>query len=107
MGFISHDAIVVTSFDIDRLACARDEAIRVGLACTGIARSPLNGYVSFLVMPDGSKEGWTDSVRGDNARAAWKDWARRNPDQCDWAHVKFGGDDAASAALIDHGGMSE
>lgn len=95
MGTIIHDAIVVTSWREAYLVKARDEAERLGLPVTNVAASGINGYVSFLVAPDGSKEGWSDSDDGDRARASWIAWAR-NAWKADvwieWVHVRYSRD---------------
>lgn len=102
MGYIRHDALVVTAFAIERLEPARAKAIALGLPCSEVVPSPINGYVSFLIAPDGSKEGWGDSNAGEKARAEWVAWARSDYRGLDWAHVTYGGDDANAATLTDH-----
>ncbi len=34
----------------------------------------INGYLSFFVAPDGSKEGWSESQNGDEAREKLTLW---------------------------------
>lgn len=82
MGTISHDAIIVTGYDehVDEarekvLAIARDmprpEPITEdweGLV-SPVLQSLTNGYCSFFVAPDGSKEWWGTSDRGDDFRS--------------------------------------
>jgi hypothetical protein len=105
MGYIRHDAIIVTTWDAKRLGKARDKALELGLLATEIIEGVVNGYVSFLIAPDGSKEGWPESDAGDEARAAWKEWARTTDEMyVNWAHVNFGGDDAHLSSLADHSG---
>jgi hypothetical protein len=36
-----------------------------------ISEPAMNGYQSFFIPPDGSKEGWTDSDVGDQRRASF------------------------------------
>jgi hypothetical protein len=108
MGYIRHDAIIATSAHRPDLASAQRKARRLGLTCTAIVASPLNGYVSFLIVPDGSKEGWGDSEEGDSARAEWIEWISEEEDEegmgfkrhVDWAHVSFGGDEPENARLV-------
>lgn len=105
MGYIRHDAIIVTTWDDEQLAVARDQAIALGLRCTEIIASPVNSYHTFVIVPDGSKEGWETSARGDAARAAWIAWARAQLEHCvylDWAHVTYGGDNPEHAEVVDH-----
>lgn len=103
MGYIRHDAIIATSFDLRYLHMARDKAQELGLQAFGPFASEVNNYVSFFIPPDGSKEGWPDSDEADKKRMAWKTWIRDRPDVfVDWAHVNFGGDEPESAKLIAH-----
>jgi len=60
MGFISHHAIIVTSNGYDeadrKLQEAHDYANKYfGSLTTQIIQSPLNGYKTFFIAPDGSK----------------------------------------------------
>lgn len=99
MGRIRHDAIVVTGWrdeDIEaahgvaRTLCA-DSPIEV----TEITAAAVNGQRSFMLAPDGSKEGWEDSDKGDEARKAFLSWidADYNPHFIEWVAVNFGGDE--------------
>lgn len=100
MGYIAHHAIVVTSGSTERIAAARAKAIELGLDATGIVTSRTNSYETFLITPDGGKEGMDASALGDEARAAWIDWARGQ--YIDWALIRFGGDDSEYARIEDH-----
>lgn len=105
MGYMRHDAIIVTSWNAAHLDLARDKAVGLGLLVSPVIDSRLNGYASFLIAPDGSKEGWPESDTGDASREAWKLWARENSEiYVDWAHVNFGGDDDDCSTLRDHSG---
>jgi hypothetical protein len=107
MGYIRHDAIIVTSGDIRHLEMAREEAEELGLVCTPIASSKTNGYQSFLIVPDGSKEGWDASDAGDDMRSAWIEWVNCGGREgwggiwVDWVHVSFGGDEPELARVVD------
>ena len=111
MGYIRHDAIIATSWKDEHLAAARAKAEEIGLKCSEIMESPINGYKSFMIVPDGSKEGWIDSGTGEERRAEWKAWMRchdKEEEPCmwvDWAHVNFGGDDPECSNLADHSGL--
>ena len=74
MGWIRHHGIVVTSWDAAALRHAHAHAAELGMTTTEIVASPVNGYSSFLVAPDGSKEGWDDSNTGDAQREAFVAW---------------------------------
>ncbi|MBG9567550.1 hypothetical protein [Brevibacillus agri] len=77
MGFIRHNAIVVTGADYNSGAFekAHLKAMELfGLLTSPIVHSDWNGYMSFFVAPDGSKEGWADSVEGDKKRKEFADF---------------------------------
>lgn len=106
MGYIKHEAIIVTGWNEERLTAARDKAVELELVVTPFAESPVNGYKSFLIVPDGSKEGWEESDKGEVRREAWISWAS-DPEaggsrRVDWAMVRYGGDDPELADLTAH-----
>ena len=107
MGYIKHDAIIVTSCDEKYLSPAMAKAEALGLSVSPIVKSQMNGYVSFLIAPDGSKEGWHDSEDGDAARDAWKAWAReqymRSNLLIDWVHLAYAGDEASDTRIVEQG----
>lgn len=114
MGYMCHHAVLVTSWDRKLTELARNKAIE--LAPEGEPWSPnvdfkdlvspivgsvVNGYSSFFIAPDGSKEGWETSDQGDAWRAAFTKWCDGqryddNSSSLTWALVQFGdenGDD--------------
>ena len=101
MGYIKHHAIVVTSWEGDRLEKARNVAKKFGCNVTNIVGPLGNGYCTFTVVPDGSKEGWATSDEGDEARENFKAWMVANHDGnwWEWVEVAFGTDDA-NATII-------
>lgn len=121
MGYIRHDAIVVTGYRDEHLKKARAKAEELGLIVTSIQEQPgTNGYASFLICADGSKEGWDTSDEHDIARDAWKNWVAENSwrnelpieewDNClalDWVHVSYGGDEPEMAHILGHNSMEE
>jgi hypothetical protein len=101
MGYINHNAIVVTSWKSGPLAEAHGQARRLfGALVSDIIDGTTNGYASFFVAPDGSKEGWTESDKWDEARAEFKDLLRAKYDDCEWAEISYGRD-ADSARVSD------
>lgn len=92
MGYILHHAIVVTGFASKSAeAYARaPEDLR-----TAFSEIQCNGYRSFLVCPDGGKEGdgWAGgtSDQGDAARERFK--AHLRALEIEWVEVAFGHDD--------------
>jgi hypothetical protein len=113
MGYIRHQAIVVTGWDNSDIGgkhttvTAREHAIQLGLPCTNIVRSMTNGYTSFMIAPDGSKEGWETSNEQETFRSQWMHWAKTQHGQVDWACVGYGGDDPELARLCDFNGKGD
>jgi hypothetical protein len=100
-----HHAIVVTTGLDSRIDTARQKAKELGMTVTGIADEVTNGYMSFLVAPDGSKEGWEESAAGDERRIAFKNWLRSQEYEDGsspfaWVEVMYG-DDNDEVAIVD------
>ena len=76
MGMIKHNAIVITSWHSQAITDALNKAKEIGLHTTDIGASAVNGYRSFLVCPDGGKEGWELSSDFDAKRLVFKEWLR-------------------------------
>lgn len=94
MGYVRHHAIVVTAGG-DRIAEAHAKAreIFADIAeVTEITPEATNGYRSFLVAPDGSKEWWNTSDRGDDLRETYADWLREHG-HARWVEVQYGDDE--------------
>ena len=70
MGYIKHHAIIVTSYDKKYIKKAYLKAQKICGAkrVSKIVESPINIWFTFLVGPDGSKEGWLHSNIGDEQR---------------------------------------
>lgn len=110
MGYMRHHAILVTSWKIKHdtvteapnLKLAHKKAREIfGKTVTPIIKSPVNGYGTFMVAPDGSKEGWTDSAAGDDRRAAFIKWLDEHryddgSSSFDWVEVQYGDDEGAT-----------
>jgi hypothetical protein len=106
MGYVAHNAIVVTSLLSEPLRRAHTAAKMFGLTCSEIVSSPVNGVTTFLVAPDGSKEGWSESVEGDSNRAALVAWLRRQrysdgSGPYEWFEARYGSDDRR-ASMVSH-----
>lgn len=106
MGYMRHHAIVVTSYQENAIKAAREKAIELLRAqdseidrtnadrlVSPIIDGTRNGYSSFLIAPDGSKEWWDESDRIAAAREAWIQWARGFDGPLDWVLVQFGDDE--------------
>lgn len=107
MGYMRHHAIVVTGYDhydtpsegqpIDVLhATVLKLQERFPSLCWISPVSPaglaINGYRSFFIAPDGSKEGWTDSDNGDVFRNKVVQVLERNRN-CHYAEIQFADDE--------------
>jgi len=104
MGNHLHHAIIVTSSDRADLDRAHRHAVETMGSLVGpIIDGSINDYGSFLVAPDGSKEGWNESNQRDVERGALcallgKLWG------VDWVQVAFGGDNGdATTRVVRHG----
>jgi hypothetical protein len=104
MGYMRHHAIVVTSWKHELLQEAHATAVELGVRdpevigqrlweVSEITPESTNGYRSFFVAPDGSKEGWDTSDRGDVQRTALIQWFQDKAGYLDWVEVSYGGDD--------------
>jgi hypothetical protein len=102
MGYIVHDAVVVTvSGGIDPPPDV--EAFRQSLPdkwrrlVIGPVEGVVNGDHSYAFLPDGSKEGWPDSDDGDQYRKQFIrlfDFAYEDGSTpYDVAEIRFGGDE--------------
>lgn len=100
MGYIRHNAIVVTSWK--SLEYVAQKARELGAQVVGPSESAINGYSSLLICPDGSKEGWSDSDKGDERRAALREFMNtQRYEDYEWAEVSYGSDDQ-SATVVHH-----
>jgi hypothetical protein len=99
MGYNCDRVIVVNGFSAENMASARQCAADVfgkhgfhGVV-SGLYQQPVNGNWTFIIIPDGSKEGWSESERGDLARGEFINWLiemRRRPNRTmylDWAEI--------------------
>ena len=105
MGYMRHNAIVVTSWNEQHIKDARISAINIfglGNQVSEILKSPVNGYLSFFICPDGSKEGWEDSKNGDKHRKFFLDEITKSGLYVEWVDVSYGGDDPDKACIDSH-----
>lgn len=103
VGYIRHHAICVTSWCKEHLDSAHTKAVELGMCVTPVTPSKINGYLSFMICPDGSKEGWDASDTGDQQREDWKKWALDNRDiiYISWVEVQYG-DENGSTLIVSH-----
>lgn len=105
MGYMRHHAMVVTSDDEALLNQAHAKATEIFPHVTAITPEEINGYRSFFIPPDGSKEGWNESVEGDRRRDQFKDYLRAlyHPDKstlAEWCEVQYA-DDNNEAKVVE------
>jgi hypothetical protein len=118
MSKIIHHAIVITGDDMTipdyptlhgtaLIQAAREYAIKLGCDVTPIISTQFNAYLSFMVCPDGGKEGWPSSIAGDTRRNKFKEWLAHNAmcvDGCsklEWAEISYSRDDM-NAEVVSH-----
>lgn len=111
MGHMRHHAIVVTSYDSKLLSKAQDEALRLGMSVTPTITSSVNGYDSFMIGPDGSKEGWESSFIGDKQRYKFIGWlvAQDLSDGSSclaWCVMQYGDENNVNMMVIASGGST-
>jgi len=74
MGYNVEHAIVVSSWDKTLLRKAHKKASAIFPHVSELVAHVANGGASFLVPPDGSKEGWDESADGDQRRVQFVAW---------------------------------
>lgn len=57
----------------------------------------VNGYQSFFIPPDGSKERWDASDEGNRRRNEFIKWLKSRKVLVDWVEVQFGDDEGILA----------
>lgn len=97
MGVIAHHTIIVTGCYGDWLARAHAQALDLfdEDQVSPVSKAVTNGYQSFAVFPDGSKEGWAESDYGDEERGEFVAWLERQKysdgsSPLAWVEVNYG-----------------
>lgn len=98
MGYIRHNAIIVTSWKKEAIDEAISKAVELDMTVIGPSDKVTNGYKSIMICPDGSKEGWRESDIGDERRSLYRQWldSQKYDDgstNLDWVEVVYSGDD--------------
>lgn len=100
MGYMRHHAIVVTGSYGEHIFAAHSEALDIlgSEQVSPVSDKAINSHRSFCVFPDGSKEGWDDSDRGDDNRGEfirYLDGLRYDDGSSPlrWVEVQFGDDE--------------
>lgn len=106
MGYMRHHAIIVTTSQdiapIYRKALEIFDPILVG----NIVKSTVNGYYSFFIGPDGSKEGWIDSMDGDTNRGKFIEYLESqrysdNSSSINWVEIQYGDEERETKIVND------
>jgi hypothetical protein len=98
MGYMRHHAIVITTYG-NNVEKAKAIIIKIfGIKTVPQFDALVNGYVSFFIPPDGSKEGWSESDECDKKREKLKKWLdkQKHGDGSSpfaWAEVQYGDED--------------
>ena len=101
MGYTVHHAIIITSCDAKLLHKAYKKAFEMFDWISPVSPAMINGFASFFIPPDGSKEDWPESDEEDKKRQKFLDWLekQRNEDgstSLDYVEVQYadeGGND--------------
>ena len=107
MGYERHHAIVVTAYRDDYINAALEKAAQIFSVRQLSSVTPaMNGFYSFTVHTDGSKEGWPDSDAGDERRANFKEWLRGQgfddgSTPYRWVEVQYGDDNWETKVVDD------
>ena len=109
MGYIRNHTIIVEgdgkSFKLLKdsdpfpLRTAHRKAKTIFPYVSPISPIAINGSAAFFIPPDGSKEGWDDSNKGDERRDEFVDFLRTTG--LAWVEVQFG-DDEGITKIIRH-----
>ena len=106
MGYIAHNAIIVTTWNADAMLGVVAKCASLGAEVIGPSKSEINQTQTILICPDGSKEGWEESDAGDRRRSELRDyfdtWKYEDGSSpLEWCEVRYGGDDKA-AVVVEH-----
>lgn len=100
MGYMRHNAILVTGYMRKDVEAAHVEAVALfGQLVSPIVDSAVNDHPSFFVAPDGSKEGWGDSHHHDKLREVFRRFLHKQSG-LNWAEVVYG-DEEGPTRIVD------
>ena len=107
MGYMRHHTIIVCSWNEQLLASVHSEAVTIfDTQVSNIVKSKMNGYYSFFIAPDGSREGWEDSDEGDKKRNEFIGYleTQKYEDSSTpvaWVEIQFGDDEGETKIIRD------
>ena len=95
VGYLRRHAIVVTGGDYEEskdILAAHAKATEIFPWASPICPPQVNGERSFFIPPDGSKEGWSDSDKGDERRDTFVKWLQEEG-KVHWVEVCYAEDE--------------
>ena len=98
MGYMVHHAIIVTSEYEVKITTAHYHAETLFENVSDIIPGTANNSSSFLIPPDGSKEGWFASDDGDERRQKFVEYLR-SQNGLSWVEVQFGDDEGDNCVI--------
>ena len=109
MGYIKHNAMVLTSWEGGHIQQAHKAANEIlGDEIVSDLVGPLaNGQRSFFIAPDGSKEGWQESDDYDSKRNAFIAWLKEKNLYVEWVHLSIGSDNEEDTEILEIGKYRE
>ena len=96
MGIINHNAVVATTWNenevlrIKEWVKSLDEKTQAAFL---FGPRVVNGYATVILVPDGSKEGWDESTKGDVLRSRFTsklEESNHNDGSSPWDYVEIG-----------------
>jgi len=107
MGYTIHHAIIVSTNSPERedIQKAWMVAQDIGCGVTNWVCSQVNATRTFIVIPDGSKEGWPESNEGDERREEFVDWLKAQEyadgsSSYHWVELSYGDEDGKKPEVI-------
>ena len=104
MGYMRHHAIVVSSWNESHLESVHKAAIDIFPWVSPISPLAMNRERAFFIPPDGSKEGWEDSDKGDDRRERFLQCLNRERYEdgstaLSWVEICYGGDEKQTVSF--------
>lgn len=106
MGYLRRHTIAVTGTYGDYIDKAHAFAQGTGAQVTDILKASINQERTFYVLPDGSKEGWSESIEGDRRREKIIEYLKSlayddGSSPVVWVELYYG-DELGQAEILNH-----
>ncbi len=112
MGYMRHHTIVVTGIHYEwderlSIKAVHEKAKSIFKWVSPLSPGLMNGFISFFVPPDGSKEGWSESDEGNAEREKFIQYLESiayedGSSPVDWVEVQFGDDELETRVVRDN-----